>query len=120
MDVLNLIQRIEIVSFLTGISFIVIASIILRFPPKKINYVYGYRTSSSMKNQETWNFSQRFSAVKMLQVGLFLLAASLLNILFDIRIEYSVFIGFGLMLIGIAYMIAATEIALQKNFPNKK
>ena len=29
-------------------------------PPKKINGIYGYRTSRSMKNQDTWDFAQRY------------------------------------------------------------
>lgn len=28
-------------------------------PPKKINGVYGYRTTMSMKNTDTWNFAQK-------------------------------------------------------------
>ena len=30
-----------------------------RHPPKKINGVYGYRTSRSMKNMQTWRFAHR-------------------------------------------------------------
>lgn len=29
-------------------------------PPKDINGIYGYRTSMSMKNQDTWDFAQRY------------------------------------------------------------
>ena len=29
-------------------------------PPKKVNGFYGYRTSRSMKNQDTWDFAQRY------------------------------------------------------------
>ena len=32
----------------------------MKKPPKKINGFYGYRTSRSMKNQETWDFAQRY------------------------------------------------------------
>ena len=32
------------------------------FPPKKINSLYGYRTSSSKKNMETWKEANRYSA----------------------------------------------------------
>ena len=34
----------------------------LRFkknPPREVNALFGYRTSRSMKNQETWDFAQR-------------------------------------------------------------
>lgn len=29
-------------------------------PPKNINGLYGYRTSMSMKNQDTWNFAHQY------------------------------------------------------------
>ena len=28
--------------------------------PKKINYVFGYRTAMSMKNRDTWEFAHRY------------------------------------------------------------
>lgn len=35
-----------------------------KHPPKKINSFYGYRTSRSMKSQETWDFAHsRFSQI---------------------------------------------------------
>jgi hypothetical protein len=36
----------------SGLIFMLAGFIMLKFPPKKINSLYGYRTSSSMKNQE--------------------------------------------------------------------
>ena len=32
----------------------------LKKPPSKINGWYGYRTSRSMKNQDTWDFAQSY------------------------------------------------------------
>ena len=112
-------ERVGIIPFLTGIIFIITALLLMRFPPKKINYLYGYRTPSSMKNQQVWDFSQKFSAVKMFQIGLLLLAASFLNILFDIGEKISLFLGIGLLILGCIYMFVATEKAIKKNFPNK-
>lgn len=31
----------------------------IKNPPPNINWMYGYRTQRSMKNQETWEFAQR-------------------------------------------------------------
>lgn len=31
-----------------------------KHPPKEINGLYGYRTSRSMKNQETWLFANQY------------------------------------------------------------
>ncbi|PWB20041.1 hypothetical protein DCO46_20845 [Flavobacterium sp. HTF] len=32
------------------------------FPPKNINALYGYRSTSSMKNKTNWDFAQKYSA----------------------------------------------------------
>ena len=32
----------------------------MKHPPKTINMVYGYRTSMSMKNKETWDFAHKY------------------------------------------------------------
>ena len=40
---------------LIGPLMLVLSLIFFYFPPKKINLVYGHRTSMSMKNQDTWD-----------------------------------------------------------------
>ena len=40
---------------------LVLFAVFQRFPPKKINHFYGYRTGRSMKNQETWKAANEFS-----------------------------------------------------------
>ena len=113
-------ERIGVPSFLIGIVFIIAALILYFFPPKKINYLYGYRTRSSMKNQQVWDFSQKYSAVKMLQLGLFLIVVSLLHIFIPISQDHTTFIEIGLVILGCIYMFVTTEKALKKNFLNEK
>jgi uncharacterized membrane protein len=50
------------ITFLCGLLFIIAGYILLKFPPKNINSLYGYRTSSSMENQEKWDFAQNYSS----------------------------------------------------------
>ena len=115
----NAAEKVEIISLLTGIIIIITGSIMYFSPPKKINFFYGYRTSASMKNQQVWDFSQKFSAVKMIQIGLWLLAASLLNVLFDISQKQSLYLGIGLIILGCIYMVIVTEKAIKRNFQKK-
>jgi uncharacterized membrane protein len=35
-----------------GVVILIVGIILLLFPPKEINNIYGYRTSSSMRNKE--------------------------------------------------------------------
>lgn len=38
-----------------------IGLLFLKFPPKKINGLYGYRTTRSMKDQASWNYAHHYS-----------------------------------------------------------
>jgi uncharacterized membrane protein len=40
------------------------------FPPKKINSIYGYRTTTSMKNQKSWDMAQKIGAINMIIMGI--------------------------------------------------
>ena len=41
----------------------------LKGAPKKINRIYGYRTSRAMKNRETWEFAHRRLGVYWSRMG---------------------------------------------------
>ncbi len=48
-----------------------------RHPPKKINGVYGYRTSRSMKNMQTWRFAHRCCGRLWQRLGVVLLVLTI-------------------------------------------
>ena len=113
-------DRIGIVALLTGIIFMFAGLMMMKYPPKKINDLYGYRMPSVMKSQERWDFAQKFSAVKSFQLGVVLFGVSFLNPLIVINQLQSCNIGIGVMILGCAYMVFVTEKAIKKNFPNKE
>lgn len=106
------------IPFVLGVIFLVIGVFFYFFPPKKINYIYGYRTRTSMKNQEKWDFSQKYSAIKMIQGSFFLLALSSLGLLFSLTPNQQIIIGITALLIFILGMFYLTEKAIKKQFPN--
>lgn len=59
-----------VISALCGVVFALAGILLWRFPPKKINGIYGYRTPSSMKNQERWDFAQKEAAKGLIAIGL--------------------------------------------------
>jgi len=65
-----------ILTLLTGIVFVMAGWILKKFPPRKINLMYGYRTRLSMKNQESWEAGNRYSAKMMLRSGTLLMLIS--------------------------------------------
>ena len=64
---------------LIGLIFVVVGFIQKRFPPKHINALYGYRMPSSMKNQQTWDEANCYSAKYMIKCGFILLIAGLVT-----------------------------------------
>jgi len=94
----------------------VIAFVFKVFPPKKINYLYGYRTSSSMKNIENWNLANKHSANLMLISMLLLLLVSYILELLNIEATNWLI---GLLIIAIGIMIFLTEKKIKQNEVSK-
>jgi uncharacterized membrane protein len=95
--------------FLVGLVFSLAAFISIKFPPKKINGIYGYRTSRSMKSQENWDTAQRYSSRLMLKQGLVMLAiAGLLNVL-PLPEEVAAIISVALLILSVIVLFVQTE-----------
>lgn len=102
---------------LVGVIFVLAAAILYFFPPKKINYLYGYRTTASMKSQARWDFAQRYSAKKMIQAGIALCIVSLFGLILPIDETQNMVLGIFLLVPSCIFMFLTTERALRKNFP---
>lgn len=50
---------------------LILALVIQKNPPKKINHFYGYRTRRSMKNQKAWDRSNDYASALMVRFCLF-------------------------------------------------
>lgn len=61
-----------------ALVFVLGGLITLVFPPKEINSLYGYRTSSSMKSLEAWIASNRYASKIMILAGIDLLLLGLI------------------------------------------
>ncbi len=93
----------------------------LKKPPKHINSFYGYRTSRSMKNQQTWDFAHQVCGKLWFRWGLVLLPLSLLAMLLVPGKDAE---ELGLWLMGVTVIqvvvllgsIVPVERALKKNF----
>jgi len=88
-------------------------------PPKNVNALYGYRTSMSMKNKDTWDFAHRYIGRIWYLSGIITAVLSVIilfifknSIEFEAITIYLVFIQIALLCVG----IIPTEISLNKNF----
>ena len=102
-----------------GLIFLLAGYTQHRFPPKKINHLYGYRTTASMKSQESWDFTQQYSAKKMMQIGTYITALGLLSLIIDLQLFWSVGIALTIVTIGPLLMLLKVEAELKKRFPKK-
>ena len=95
--------------FLVGLFFSLAALITMKFPPKKINGIYGYRTSRSMKSQENWDIAQRYSSRLMLKQGMGMLAIGGLLIALPLTEEVSAVISIALLIVSVIVLFVQTE-----------
>lgn len=72
-----------------GITYILIPSLmtgagwmIWKHPPKTINTLYGYRTTMSSLNQNTWRFSQEYAGRLWVRWGIRMMPVSILLLMF--------------------------------------
>lgn len=110
-------QLLEMPLFL-AILFLCFGLLLYYFPPKKINVIYGYKTTNSMKSQQNWDFAQKYAAVKMLQCGIISLLVFFTEKLFILNNSTQTILGFSTLLFSIVYIIYFTERAIKSKFPN--
>jgi uncharacterized membrane protein len=101
---------------LCGAIFIIAGGIMYYFPPKKINYLYGYRTTSSMLSQERWDFAQKFSSLQMIRGGVFLVVISFFGLLIPINEDAKFIIGIILAILPCIYIFRTTEKEIKRRF----
>lgn len=110
-----------IMNLLIPFTMIGFGKYFLKKAPKKINPVFGYRTTMSMKNKDTWEFAHRYCGQIWYVCGLILLPMSIVPMLFVIGQSDDTIgtLGAVICLIQIIPLIGAvlpTEKALKKNF----
>ena len=110
--------------YIITLIFTVVGVVFWMYPPKKINGLYGYRTTRSCKSQEAWNFAQRYSAKLMTILGLAALIVAAAARLFlnslcinsDYLMLYDICITLLLSIILVMLPIILTELELRKRF----
>src|SRR5690606_11164674 len=106
---MDLSNNIILVPLITGPIFMLAGIVMMVFPPRKINSLYGYRTSSSMKNQDRWDFAQKYSAKALIKFGGILLLTSAIGLVYKTTENTGTIIGIGLMIAVIVILIVNVE-----------
>ncbi len=103
------------VHFLLGPLMLVLSFIYKRFPPKKINYIYGYRTPRSMRSIEAWHCANQYCSSAFIIISA--LTCLVQVILYSLMGggEGPVLWSSGFLVVGLTAVIPLTEIHLKKN-----
>ena len=93
----------------------------MKWPPKKINALFGYRTAMSMKNDDTWEFAHKYCGRLWWIVGWILLFVSVIVFLIiwgkeDSVVDKTGIAALAVQVAALAGTIIPTEIALKRNF----
>ena len=119
MDIINIVAtKMMGMPFLVGVIFCITGLITYFFPPKKINHLYGYRTTASMKSKEVWDFSQRLSSFKMMQSGIFLILVSCSKLFNNFFIEQELLVSHVSLGIAVLFIFLSVEKAIKNKFSN--
>ena len=110
-----------IIDLLTPFTMIGFGKYFLKTAPKEINAVFGYRTTMSMKNKDTWLFAHKYCGKIWYKAGLIMLPISFVIMLFVIgRTKDMIGMVGGIVcfvqMIPLVGTIIPTERALKMNF----
>jgi len=101
---------------IVGPIFIILGLTMLKLPPKRINGIYGYRTRSSRKSQERWDFAQKFAAREMMRIGGLLMITSAIGVFYKPEGKVAATIAFAILIFFIAILLVRIEKAIKKRF----
>ena len=110
-----------IVFLLIPFTMLFFGWLLFRRTPKEINYVFGYRTKRSRRNEETWKFANQYFGKVRYRCGLISVPLSVIAIalVFGKGTETVGTVGGIITMIQMLPLVGAmipTEIALKKNF----
>ncbi len=97
-----------------SILFLIVAFCYKKFPPKKINHLYGFRTRRTMANQEIWDVANHRAANDMCKYSIILTIVGILILILDVPHPMIVFLI--VLFVGLAISIWATYKYVDSHF----
>ena len=100
---------------LIGPLMILISYIFAKYPPKKINDFYGYRTQRSMRNQDCWDFANRHCIHLMWKTSLLTCLVQAIGLIFTNE-GVALLTATIVLVATLIYSVYLTEKALKNTF----
>ena len=110
-----------VMDLLIPLTMIAFGRYFLKSTPKEINVIFGYRTTMSMKNRDTWEFAHRYCGRIWYYTGIILLPLTVIPMLFVFEKSTDTIGWLGsvicfIQMIPLIGAIFPTEKALKKTF----
>ena len=110
-----------LMDLLTPLTMIGFGRLFMTKPPLRINSVYGYRTTMSMKNKDTWEFAHKYCGRLWFRCGLALLPIAVIPLLFVLGSSIATIgtVGGSVCMIELVPLVGSifpTEAALKRTF----
>jgi uncharacterized membrane protein len=93
-----------ILTIIVGPVFMITGLVLHQFPPREINFIYGYRTRNSMRSMERWRYAQKYAAGIITGIGVMYLLAGLGLCSSELDIMNALIVGL-LLLLGLCSSI---------------
>lgn len=98
-------------------TLLLIVALVWKFyPPKEINSLYGYRTTKSMKNKETWKFANMYASMWLVRLTALLFMIAIFLYSWPVDTELIEVYMIGPVIISLIVVIIRTENYLSKVF----
>ncbi len=112
-------QEFVIGHLLIGPLMILISYIFAKYPPKKINDLYGYRTKRSMRNQDCWDFANRHSIRLMWKISLLTCVVQAIGLIL-LNERMALLTATIVLIATLIYSVYLTEKALKNKFDKEE
>jgi uncharacterized membrane protein len=101
-----------------SVAFILVGLIMAKYPPRKINPLYGYRTRRSMQSTDAWKYSQRISSRRLVVAGFGGLLLFFAGWALGLNEGVQAILLIACLLFIVVYVIYSVERSLAKKFPD--
>ncbi|MEO9476256.1 MAG: SdpI family protein [Cyclobacteriaceae bacterium] len=101
---------------LTNPILILVGLVQLKYPPKEINSIYGYRTARAKRSQEAWDYAQPAGAKALIKTTLIFTPMMFLGQLIKIPFVLAVFVGLTFVLLEAFIPMILMERDLKEKF----
>lgn len=105
-----------LINCICGVVFILAGAVMYKYRPLKINSLYGYRTGSSMKSQQHWEYAQLVSLRYSIICGIVMILAGVGASYIELSQNQSLALGIVMLIFFTVLLISLTENALIRKF----